>query len=110
LHTRFRLHFTTISSSWLNLGEHFLTEITRKRIRHGVFKSVTDLEIAIYYYFAEHNDHAKPFVWNAKAADILTSPWSAEWKQALASEHQSIKEKEVLLCLRTKKSKKWIYV
>ncbi len=46
-------------------------EITRKRIRRGVFKSVTDLEVAIYQYLAEHNDHPKPFIWTATTKDIL---------------------------------------
>src|ERR1700722_11791807 len=31
----------------------------------------SDLEIAIHYCLAEYNDHPKPFVWHAKAADIL---------------------------------------
>ena len=78
------MHFTPTSSSWLNLVERFFAEITRKRIRRGVFKSVTDLEIAIHSYLAEHNDHPKPFVWAAKAADILTK--ICRGKQALESE------------------------
>ena len=45
----FRLHFTPTSSSWLNLVERLFALITRKRIRHGVFKSVNDLEIVIHY-------------------------------------------------------------
>lgn len=70
-HPRFHLHFTPTSSSWLNLVERFFAEITRKRIRRGIFRSVTDLEIAIYRYLADHNEHAKPFVWTATAKDIL---------------------------------------
>src|SRR5260370_641349 len=61
-HPRFRLHFTPTSASWLNLVERFFAEITRKRIRRGVFRSVTDPQVAIYSYLAEHNDHPKPFV------------------------------------------------
>src|SRR5271168_2012674 len=53
--------------------------------RGVVFKSVTDLEIAIHRYLAKHNDHPKPFVWNAKAADILAKV--RRGKQALESEH-----------------------
>ncbi|WP_147041418.1 IS630 family transposase, partial [Skermanella aerolata] len=64
-HPRFHLHFTPTASSWLNMVERFFAEITRKRIRRGVFKSLTDLEIAIYKYLAEHNEHPKPFVWTA---------------------------------------------
>src|SRR5271168_3256939 len=84
-HSRFHLHFTPTSGSWLNMVERFFAEITRKRIRRSVFKSVTDLEIAIHHYLAEHNDHPKPFVWNAKAADILAKV--RRGKQALESEH-----------------------
>ena len=84
-HPRFHLHFTPTSSSWLNLIERFFAEITRKRIRRGVFKSVLDLEVAIHSYLAEHNDHPKPFVWTAKASDILAKV--RRGKQALESEH-----------------------
>jgi len=84
-HRRFHLHFTPTSASWLNLVERFFAEITRKRIRRGVFKSVTDLEVAIHSYLAEHNDHPKPFVWTAKAVDILDKV--NRGKQALESQH-----------------------
>ena len=67
-HPRFHMHFTPTSRSWLNLIERFFAEITRKRIRRGVFRSVLDLEVAIYRYLAEHNEHPKPFVWTAKAS------------------------------------------
>ena len=70
-HPRFQLHFTPTSSSWLNLVERFFAEITRKRIRRGVFKSVTDLEVAIHSYLIEHNDHPRPFVWTKSADAIL---------------------------------------
>lgn len=70
-HPRFHLHFTPTSSSWLNLVERFFAEITRKRIRRGVFKGVTDLEVAIYQYLAEHNERPKPFVWTATTQEIL---------------------------------------
>jgi transposase len=84
-HPRFQLHFTPTSSSWLNLVERFFAEITRKRIRRGVLKSVTDLEVAIHSYLVQHNDHPKPFVWMAKAAAILAKVQRG--KQTLESEH-----------------------
>ena len=70
-HPRFHLHFIPTSSSWLNLVERFFAEITRKRIRRGVFKSVLDLEVAIYRYLADHNERPKPFIWTATAGQIL---------------------------------------
>jgi transposase len=70
-HTRFHLHFIPTSSSWLNLVERWFREITDKRIRRGVFQSVAQLVEAIRAYIEEHNDNPRPFVWTAKAADIL---------------------------------------
>jgi transposase len=43
-HPRFKFHFIPTSSSWLNLVERFFAEITGKRIRRGVFKSVAEPE------------------------------------------------------------------
>jgi transposase len=68
---RFHLHFIPTSSSWLNLVERWCRAITDKRIRRGVFKSVAQLIEAIRADIDEHNDNPRPFVWTAKAQDIL---------------------------------------
>ena len=70
-HPRFQLHFIPTSSSWLNLVERWFGEITDKRIRRGVFRSVPDLEKAIDEYLEVHNRDPKPFVWTAKVEQIL---------------------------------------
>ncbi|BBJ23255.1 hypothetical protein W01_11820 [Candidatus Nitrotoga sp. AM1P] len=70
-HLRFHIHFTPTSSSWLNMVERFFRDITDKRIRRGAFTSVAELEAAINEYIAVHNARPKPFVWTAKASDIL---------------------------------------
>ena len=70
-HPRFHLHFTPTSSSWLNLVERWFAEITRKRIRRGVFTSVADLINAIEDYIAHNNISPKPFVWTKRADEIL---------------------------------------
>src|ERR1035437_3499075 len=70
-HPRFVLHFTPTSSSWLNLVERWFGEITRKRIRRGVFKSVQELVAVIEEYIRCNNEDPKPFVWTKKAAEIL---------------------------------------
>ncbi len=62
-HPRWVFHFTPTSASWLNAVEGFFSVITRRRIRRGVFKSVTELEDAIRRYIRDHNGKAKPFVW-----------------------------------------------
>ena len=68
---RFHMHFTPTSASWLNMVERFFRDITDKRIRRGVFKSVTELKTAINEYIEAHNENPKPFIWTAKASDIL---------------------------------------
>ena len=70
-HRRFQLHFTPTSASWLNLVERFFAQITTKRIRRGVFRSVADLEEAIHDYLDRHNADPKPFVWTKSAEVIL---------------------------------------
>ncbi len=70
-HSRFHVHFTPTSASWLNMIERFFRDITTKRLRRGVFRSVPELIKAIKEYIAVHNKNPKPFVWTAKANDIL---------------------------------------
>ena len=65
-HPRFVLHFTPTSSSWLNLVERWFGEITRKRIRRGVFKSIQELVALIEEYIRHNNEDPKPFVWTKK--------------------------------------------
>jgi transposase len=71
-HPRYVVHFTPTSGSWLNLVERFFAEITEKRIRRGVFRSVAALEAAIKEYLEAHNRNPKPFVWTA-TADLIFS-------------------------------------
>jgi len=70
-HKRFHIHFTPTSSSWLNLIERWFREITDKRIRRGTFRSAEQLIQAIMDYIQQHNRSPKPFVWTAKADEIL---------------------------------------
>src|SRR5713226_4799422 len=70
---RFHVHFTPTYGSWLNLVERWFAEITNKRIRRGVFRSVKDLETAIREYIEIHNEDFVPFVWTKTADQILAS-------------------------------------
>ena len=70
-HPRFKLHFTPTSSSWLNLIERWFDEITRKRIRRGVFRSVPELIAAIEEYIRCNNENPNPFVWTKRADAII---------------------------------------
>lgn len=68
---RFHFHFTPTSASWLNMVERFFRDITENQLRRGVFKSVDELVEAIEQYLNSHNENPKPFIWTAKASDIL---------------------------------------
>ena len=46
-------------------------ELTTKRLRRGVFRSVPDLVAVIYAYIALNNADPRPFVWTASAEAIL---------------------------------------
>ena len=70
---RFHLHFTPTYGSWINLVERWFAELTNKRIRRGVFRSVSELETAIRDYINVHNQDPKPFTWMRTADQILDS-------------------------------------
>jgi hypothetical protein len=53
------------------LVERFFAQITMKRIRRGVFRSVGELEDAIRDYLDQHNADPKPFVWTKTANAVL---------------------------------------
>jgi transposase len=88
-HPRFHVHFTPTSASWLNMVERFFRDITTQRLRNGVFRSVPELTVAIKEYIALHNQNPKPFVWTAKANDILA-------KVIRANRNLSSKQNEAL--------------
>lgn len=70
-HPRFHMHFTPTSASWLNMVERFFRDLTVNRLRRGVFRDVIELVEAIDSYIDQHNVTPKPFIWTAKAKDIL---------------------------------------
>lgn len=81
-HPRFKTHFTPTSGSWLNMVERLFAEITRQRIRRGVFTSVDELKAAIKAWVDAWNDDPKPFTWTAKPSRIIGKHRRA--KKALA--------------------------
>jgi transposase len=68
---RFHVHFTPTSCSWLNMVERFFRDLTEKRLRRGVFRNVEELLESIGEFIDNHNRQPKPFIWTAKASDIL---------------------------------------
>ena len=88
-HPRFHAHFTPTSSSWLNMVERFFRDLSTKRLKRGVFGSVPELIAVIEHHVATHNKNPKPFIWTAKAHDILQ-------KVIRANAHLSSKQNEAL--------------
>jgi transposase len=86
-HPRFHLHFTPTSASWLNMVERFFRDLTVNRLRRGAFHSVPELVAALEKYIAQHNQEPKPFIWTAKAKDILAKV--ARARQKLPQKHSS---------------------
>ena len=70
-HKRFHVRFTPTSASWLNMVERFFRDLTHNRLRRGVFQDLEQLIMAIGNYIDVHNQNPKPFIWTAKANDIL---------------------------------------
>jgi len=83
-HPRFHIHFTPTSASWLNMVERFFRDLTVKRLRRGVFHDVVELVDAIDSYVDQHNENPKPFIWTAKATDILEKVTRARRSQLTA--------------------------
>ena len=84
-HPRFHLHFTPTSASWINLVERFFAELTTKRIRRSVFKSVDALKTTIMDFLEKHNQNPKVFVWTKDAGTIIGKV--NKCKQALGTVH-----------------------
>ena len=66
-------HFTPTSASWLNAVEGFFATLTKRRLKRGVFRSVTDLQAAINRFLEEHNQQSQPFTWTADPDKIIAA-------------------------------------
>lgn len=70
-HSRFHLHFTPTSSSWLNMVERWFRDLSTRQIRRGSFQSVPSLIQTIDRYITSHNQNPKIFIWSASAQQIM---------------------------------------
>ena len=85
-HPRFHLHFTPTSSSWMNLVERWLAELTNRKLRRSAHRSVTELEADIRKWINEWNRDPRPFVWT-KSADEILETLAAYCRRINASGH-----------------------
>jgi hypothetical protein len=83
-HPRWVFHFTPTSASWITV-EGFFSTLTRRRLKRGVFRSITDLQAAINRYVADHNHDPRPFTWTADPQRVLAAV--RRGSQALESLH-----------------------
>jgi transposase len=72
-HPRFHLHFTPTSASWLNLVERWFAELTCRKLRRSVHRSVAELEADVNAWITAWNENPKPFVWAKTADEILAN-------------------------------------
>ena len=73
----------------MNLVERFFAEITTKRIRRGVFRSVGELEDSVRDYLDQHNVAPKPFARTKTATAVLANEHRAlEKLQSLTGRSQ----------------------
>jgi transposase len=70
-HPRFKLHFTPTGASWLNLVERWFSELTERKLRRGVHRSVRELNKDIRAWIETWNENPKPYVWTKTAEQIL---------------------------------------
>jgi hypothetical protein len=69
--SRYHVHFTPTSGSWLNLVERLFAEVTERCVRRSSHTAVRQLEEAMLAYLDQRNRNPKPFVWKADADLIL---------------------------------------
>jgi hypothetical protein len=66
--------FQTSAHVW---GHHpvegFFARPTKRRLKRGVFVSLTDLQAAINRFVAEQNTQPKPFIWKADPDKIIAA-------------------------------------
>ncbi len=89
-HPRWTFHYTPTSSSGLNAVEGFFAKLTRRRLKHGAFHSVVDLQAAINRFIAEHNEtDAKPFTCRSDPDAIIAADAEASKRLVRSAEHRA---------------------
>ena len=68
------------SSLYSNRRRAFFRDLSERRLKRGVFGSVAALQYAVEEYIAHSNQHPSPYIWTAKAADILAKVTRARRK------------------------------
>jgi transposase len=72
-HPRFHLHFTPTGGSWLNLVERWFAELTARKLKRGVHRTVRELNNDIRAWLDHWNENPRPYVWTKTADQILAT-------------------------------------
>jgi|GEM_PF-1960797 len=70
---RFKVEYTTTFVMWFDAVLRLLRLLTKRPLRHGMARSMAELEAAIMNYLAAPEAGPKRFVWTAKLADLLAN-------------------------------------
>jgi len=61
----------TVSSGLFT--DDYFAKLTRRRLKRGIFRSVTELQAAIKRFLAETNAHPRPFRWTKDPDKIFAA-------------------------------------
>jgi hypothetical protein len=90
-HTRFHMHYTPTSSSWMNLVERFFRDLP-KFITEKSFASTRELADAIIAFLAARNDNPRRYVWKAKGETSCA--------RSMRPDRRSLRSRQQVMCFR----------
>ena len=68
------------SSSWINLVERFIGDLSQQAVCKGSFQSVRELARKTEAYIAERDLNPKRYVWRTEGAEILAKNQTRQGK------------------------------
>ena len=100
-HPRWTFHFTPTSCSWLNAVEGFFAKLTlRRRLKHGIFHSLVDLQAAIRIASSVNTMPPTHNHSSGKHIPMTSSPHETEGKSKRWNQSTSMVESSSLLIER----------
>ena len=72
------------------LGRRWFRDLRQKRLRRGTFKSVRQLQHAIFHYVEQHNDRAQGYLWKALPEVILAKVRGARPFSITPRQHEAL--------------------